>query len=90
MKRYLIIFQGRVQGVGFRYFIYQTARTLKMTGKVRNMVNGHVECEIQGDSEAFDRFLELVMKGNGFIRVEDYSLKELPVIPDEKAFKIVG
>lgn len=90
MKRYLIIFQGRVQGVGFRYFTYEIATRLKMTGKVRNMANGHVECEIQGDSDAFSRFLEVLLKGNGFLKIEDYSLKELPVLPDEKSFKIIG
>ena len=90
MKRYLIIFQGRVQGVGFRFFTYETATRLKITGKVRNMTNGHVECEVQGDSEAFQRFFALLMKGNGFLQIEDYTLKELPVIPEEQSFKIVG
>jgi len=54
------------------------------------MTNGHVECEVQGDSEAFQRFFALLMKGNGFLKIEDYTLKELPVIPEEQSFKIVG
>jgi len=90
MKRYLIIFQGRVQGVGFRFFTYETATRLKMTGTVRNMTNGHVECEIQGGTVSFQHFLEILLKGNGFLRIEDYTIKGLPVIPNEKTFNIIG
>lgn len=90
MKRYLIIFNGRVQGVGFRYFTMQSARGLKMTGHVRNMTNGDVEVEIQGESHDFNQFLQKVLKGNGWIRIDDYSLKELPILPHEENFIITG
>lgn len=90
MKRYFIVFEGRVQGVGFRYFTTQTAKSLNMTGTVRNLSNGKVEVEIQGDSETFDQFLQKILQGNGFSRIEDYSLKEIPIQTKEKDFKIKG
>ncbi len=90
MKRYFIIFEGRVQGVGFRYFTAQAANTQKMTGHVRNLSNGNVEVEIQGSKESFNTFLQSVLKGNGFIKVEDYSIKEIPLKDLEKNFKIKG
>lgn len=90
MKRYLIVFQGRVQGVGFRYFAYETASKLGLTGTVRNMANGCVECEIQGNSDDFSSFLGKMLKGNGFLRVEDYTVKEISLVPSEKTFKIIG
>lgn len=90
MKRYFIIFIGRVQGVGFRYFAMQTAKNLHMTGHVRNMVNGNVEVEIQGEPEQFNEFLQKMLKGNGFIKIEDYALKELSLSAHEKNFEIIG
>lgn len=90
MKRCFIIFKGRVQGVGFRYFAMMTAKSENLTGHVRNLSNGHVEAEVQGSSENFDRFLQQILKGNGFMRVEDYSLKEIPTKDNEKDFKIKG
>ena len=49
MIRYYIIVDGRVQGVGFRFFCTMTARKYDLTGWVRNMENGMVEMEVQGD-----------------------------------------
>lgn len=43
---------GRVQGVGFRYFVYRTARGLGLSGWVRNRPNGTVEVLFSGDEDA--------------------------------------
>ncbi len=90
MKRYFMIVTGRVQGVGFRYHSYDLARTLNLTGKVRNLSNGDVEIEVQGSDDAFNQFLKGILKGNGFIKVSDYSMKEIPVVPSEKTYKITS
>lgn len=90
MKRYFMIFEGRVQGVGFRYTTYDLARSQNLTGHVRNLSNGKVELEIQGSDDSFNHFLRGLLKGNGFIKVTDYSMKEIPVMADEKTFKIIG
>lgn len=90
MKRYFIIFEGRVQGVGFRYFATQTAKSQDLTGYVRNLSNGNVEVEIQGSPEKFNAFLQSLLKGNGFIKIVDFALKEIPLKDLEKDFKIKG
>lgn len=90
MKRYFIIFTGRIQGVGFRYHTYELAQSLGLTGKVRNLMNGDVEVEVQGSDEAFNKFLGGILKGNGFIKITDYAMKEIPVDPSEKSYKITG
>lgn len=90
MKRYLMIFTGRVQGVGFRYFTYELATSLRLTGQVRNLMNGNVELEIQGADEDFNQFLKGILKGNGFIKITDYAMKEILLVPSEKSFKILG
>lgn len=88
MKRYLIIFEGKVQGVGFRYFVYRAAYTKNLTGSVRNMMNGNVEVEVQGEEEVVKAFIDTVKKGNGFSEITDYSIKEIPVKDREKKFDI--
>lgn len=43
-----IIFYGRVQGVGFRYYAVQKANQLGLTGWVKNLYDGSVEREVEG------------------------------------------
>ena len=67
MIRYYIIVDGRVQGVGFRFFCTMNARTLDLTGWVRNMDNGMVEMEVQGEESSIEKFIRNIKKGNKFI-----------------------
>lgn len=88
MERYFIIIEGKVQGVGFRYFCQMQAMKLSLTGSARNMNNGMVHVEVQGEVQSLDKFLAALHKGNGFCRVDDYSIKKLPLNLDEKKFRI--
>ena len=54
-QRLELVLGGRVQGVGFRPFIYQLARNLKLSGWVRNE-KGHVRIQVQGPPEALECF----------------------------------
>ncbi|MEA5027069.1 Acylphosphatase [bioreactor metagenome] len=87
MERYYVIFKGRVQGVGFRYYVISLAQTKGLTGWIRNQLNGNVEMEIQGNPDTFQLVLEQILAGNGWIRITDYSIKRIPVIA-ESAFNI--
>ena len=46
--------EGRVQGVGFRFFVQQNALELGLCGWVRNMEDGSVTMEVQGQAEAVE------------------------------------
>lgn len=46
-----MIFYGRVQGVGFRYYAVHKARSLGLTGWVQNLYDGTVEMEVQGTEQ---------------------------------------
>ena len=50
-----IIFYGRVQGVGFRYYSVYKSRQLGLTGWVRNLYDGTVEMEVQGEQQVIDQ-----------------------------------
>lgn len=90
MKRYFILFSGRVQGVGFRYFCYTAASTLGLTGSVRNLSNGCVEVLVQGEEDKLTSLLQVLLRGNGYLRIDDYSLKEIPLVTEERKFTILG
>ena len=64
---------GRVQGVGFRYFVMQNAETLGLTGWVRNLRDGRVEVVAEGPHEALDRLLEALRKGPMSAEVGDVA-----------------
>lgn len=85
-KRYQVIFEGRVQGVGMRGFCMLEAQKRGLTGAVKNLENGMVQVFIQGEENLIDEFLEIIKQGNRFIRIDDYSLKEIPVIEGEAHF----
>ena len=84
MERYYIIFTGRVQGVGFRWTVMQLATDLGLTGWVRNLTNGNVDCEIQGSPDKIDQFLRKINANDRWIRIDDYSVKKIPLKSDKK------
>lgn len=72
------IFYGYVQGVGFRFRAVNAARSLGLTGWVRNEWDGSVEMEVQGEKEAMDLLIERLQAGS-FIRIERMEEKEIAV-----------
>lgn len=78
--------EGRVQGVGFRYFCVQRANERRLTGSVKNLLNGMVEIFIQGEQEKIDDFLRVIQEGNFFIRVDNMSIKRVDIIENEREF----
>jgi acylphosphatase len=60
---------GRVQGVGFRYFVLDVAEELGLTGWVANQRDGSVVCVAEGGREDLDRLLDLLRCGPAGSRV---------------------
>ncbi len=88
MVRQHMLISGDVQGVGFRYRANYAARALGLTGYVRNLYDGRVELEVQGDRDSISRFLGEIDAGS-FIHIDDIEKKELPVQEDERSFKVL-
>ena len=87
-KRIGALVQGRVQGVGFRYFTRDRARHYGLSGWVRNLPDGSVEFEAQGDSRDVDAFVAEIGKGPGLSRIENLTINELPLEEKENGFDI--
>ena len=58
-----LVIRGRVQGVGFRYFALREARTLGVHGVVRNLADGAVEVEAEGERVNLERLVEMLRRG---------------------------
>jgi len=57
------IIEGRVQGVGFRMFVFDNARALGVTGWVRNRWDGTVEVVAEGERQTLGRLLNILRRG---------------------------
>ena len=80
---------GRVQGVGFRYFTQETADSLYLTGWVRNLPDGGVEIEAQGEVKALDAFCKEINEGPSLSYVKEFVKNEIPIENEEHEFSIV-
>jgi acylphosphatase len=61
--RLYAVVEGRVQGVGFRYFVVEQAVALNLTGWVRNKWDGAVEVTAEGKRETLERLLRKLQRG---------------------------
>lgn len=73
-----IIFYGRVQGVGFRYYSVNKARQLGLTGWVKNLYDGSVEMEVQGEEVKIDELI-LFLEKRQYIHIENIDARSMPL-----------
>ena len=65
-----VTIRGRVQGVGYRYFVEQAARSRDLEGWVRNRRDGSVEAVFAGAAEAVTAMIAACRRGPSPARVE--------------------
>ena len=85
-RRYLIT--GRVQGVGFRYFVHGAAVREGLSGWVRNLPSGHVEVLAEGDADAIERLERSLRQGPPAARVDRVDTAAEPTPPGHGEFSI--
>jgi acylphosphatase len=66
-----VLVSGRVQGVGFRFFVEARAAAEGIHGWVRNLADGRVEALLEGDAESVDRVESALRRGPSAAQVED-------------------
>ena len=76
MVRHFLV-KGRVQGVGFRWFVHREAAALDLHGWVRNTEDGDVEVLAKGDAESLQDLSEALHKGSRGSRVDAVISHEL-------------
>lgn len=76
-KRYVV--RGRVQGVGYRYFVERAATSLQLGGHVRNLDDGTVEVYAVGPLERLNDLAGLLWKGPRFAEVRGVDEQDATV-----------
>ena len=77
MKRIRFVVTGRVQGVGFRWFVKAEARPLGLTGWVRNREDGAVEGEVEGRDDAIEALVPCLEEGPSSAIVTNVDISEI-------------
>lgn len=67
---------GRVQGVGFRFYMQRKARELGVTGWVRNRRDGRVEAVVQGEPDAVELMTAWTRRGPPSAAVSDVKIED--------------
>jgi acylphosphatase len=81
--------EGRVQGVGFRYYILSKAKQHHIGGWVRNLPNGAVEIQAVGNEQNMNVFLDYCRIGPPLARVDKVAWSEMNLF-EAKDFKILS
>jgi acylphosphatase len=75
---YRYVVQGRVQGVGYRYFILRQAEALGVSGFARNLADGAVEVLAEGTGAALADFEARLREGPAFAEVASVEREASP------------
>ena len=67
--------RGVVQGVGFRWFVMKAAGALRLRGYVRNLWDGEVEVEAEGERPGLESLIAEVKRGPRSARVTDVQVE---------------
>jgi len=79
---------GRVQGVGYRYFVLRAAARHEILGTVRNLSDGSVEVVAEGDRTAMDLFKMELATGPSLARVTSLDETDVPVSGRFRDFRV--
>ncbi len=85
-----VIVYGRVQGVGFRFYVQNVGNRLGLTGNVRNCPDSSVEIIVEGDARKIAEFIRYVEKGPSLARVLRVDVTDIAVQGTYGSFSIEG
>ncbi len=87
MKTLQIKVIGKVQGVGFRFYAQKRAKEFNILGFVKNMPDGSVYIEAEGDDSDMNTYVSWCERGPAWSRVQETRKSEIPFC-DFKTFEI--
>jgi acylphosphatase len=88
LKQLRLVVHGRVQGVGFRYFVVDAAQDLSLTGWTCNLPNGTVEVIAQGPESQLHRLQDVVRRGPPASQVTHVDSSWQPVGHEIQGFTV--
>ncbi|HEY6057293.1 MAG TPA: acylphosphatase [Candidatus Limnocylindrales bacterium] len=82
------VVRGRVQGVGYRFYVLSEARRLRLTGWVRNEWDGSVRCVVEGAPGSLDALVRSLHDGPAGAWVDDVAVLRGPATGEFARFEI--
>ena len=82
------VVHGRVQGVGYRFFVIDSATALGLTGYARNQGNGTVEVVAEGSQAGLDALLAELRRGPALARVDRVDASWAAYTGDYEGFRV--
>ena len=89
MKKHIVI-TGKVQGVGFRYWLYKAAKQKNIDGWVRNKISGEVEALVIGNDVDINNLIALCKKGPPSSKVTKVKVQNHQNEYLKKSFDIIN
>jgi acylphosphatase len=84
-----VIFEGRVQGVGFRYTVKDLSRGFEVCGWVKNLPDGSVELQVMGESDEVESFIkEIAEESNVAHHIKNLVAVRIPLLENCSGFRI--
>lgn len=84
-----VVFQGRVQGVGFRYTVKDLARGFDVCGSVKNLADGSVELHVMGEADEVTGFLREITEESSIARnIKSQYSENIPPLGPRRGFTI--
>ncbi len=87
-RRVRVLVSGRVQGVFYRASLREQASRRNIAGTVRNLPDGRVQAELQGEPADVDAVLAWCGQGPPGAHVSDVEVTELEPVPDARGFRV--
>ena len=85
-----VIFEGRVQGIGFRYTVKDLARGFDVCGTVKNLPDGSVELQVMGEPHEVAAFLREITEESPVARnIQNQCSTPIPLLEHHAGFRIV-
>ncbi len=82
------LFEGRVQGVGFRYATKQLAKGFDVLGWVRNCDDGRVELQVMGEEGELDDFIQELHDSPIGRHIQEQNVRRVPLLEEVSGFTI--
>lgn len=83
-----VCYEGRVQGVGFRYSVRSLATGYEVVGWVKNLIDGRVELEAQGEASEVEDFLAAILDSHLRRHITRFVSRDVQVKAGTKGFEI--
>jgi len=85
-----VIFDGRVQGVGFRHTVLEAAKGFEVSGWVKNLTDGTVELVACGDDEEMGEFIREIVEDSPMARhIRHHTVASAALEEPPRGFRII-